>query len=102
MAVGNHGKYLDGRKGAAVKSHNKSKYAGQMASPSLRNTVPGMRDIQTLAKGIYEQEASIYSLREQSEEDKLFTINKSVKVLLEDLETKEKLITEQKNEDKAQ
>ena len=92
----------DGRKGAAVKSHNKSKYAGQMASPSLRNTVPGMRDIQTLAKGIYEQEASIYTLREQTEEDNLFRINKSVKTLLDDLETKNKTLLEQKNEDKAQ
>lgn len=92
----------DGRKYAAVKSHNNSKWSKQMAGSSLRNIVPGARDIQALAKGIYEQEASIYSLREQSEEDKLFTINKSVKVLLEDLETKEKLIMEHKNEDKAQ
>ena len=92
----------DGRKGAAVKSHNNSKWAKQVAGPSLRNIVPGAGEIQTLAKGIYEEEASIYSLREQTEEDKLFKINKSIKVLLENLEGKEKLITEQKNEDKAQ
>ncbi len=92
----------DGRKGAAVKAHNNSKWAKQMAGSSLRNIVPGARDIQTLAKGIYEQEASIYTLREQTEEDKLFRINKSVKTLLEDLETKKKTLVEQKNEDKAQ
>ena len=72
-----------------------------MAGASLRNIVPGMRDIQTLSRGIYEQEASIYSLREQTEEDKLFRINKSIKVLLEDLEKKENSLAEHKNEDKA-
>jgi len=72
-----------------------------MAGSSLRNIVPGMRDIQTLSRGIYEQEASIYNLREQTEEDKLFRVNKSVKVLIEDLEKKENLLLEQKNEDKA-
>jgi hypothetical protein len=92
----------DGRKGAAVKSHNNAKWSKQAVGSSLRTTLPGSRDIQSLAKGIYEQEASIYSLREQSEEDKLFKINKSIKVLLEGLEVKEKLITEQKNEDKTQ
>ena len=92
----------DGRKGAAVKAHNNAKWSKQLAGSSLRNTVPGMRDIQTLSRGIYEQEASIYSLREQTEEDKLFRINKSIKVLLEDLERKDNLPVEHKNEDKAQ
>ena len=62
--------------------------------------MPGSRDIQRLSKGIaegtYEQEASIYSLREQVEEDKLFKVTKSIKVLLEDLEKKDNLLVEQK------
>jgi hypothetical protein len=53
-------------------------------------------------RGIYEQDESIYNLREQTEEDKLFRVNKSIKVLLEDLENKSNLLVEQKNEDKAQ
>ena len=85
----------DGRKGAAVKSHNNSQWSKQAAGGSLRNIVPGMGDIQTLSRGIYEQDESIYSLREQKEEEKLFKINKSVKTLLEDLEKKDNLLTEQ-------
>ena len=91
----------DGRKGAAVKSHNNSKWSKQMSGASIRNILPGARDIQTLARGIYEQDESIYSLREQDEEKKLFQVNKSIKTLIEDLDRKDKLLAENKNEDKA-
>ena len=79
-----------------------------MSSPTLRNVLPGMSDLQNLSKttglanGIYEQDESIYSLREKTEENKLFSINESIRTLLKDLEQNTALITEQKNEDKAQ
>jgi len=69
---------------------------------SQRSTLPGYRDgLATLGKGIvgmeegvYGQNEPIYSLKEQTEEDKLFQINNSVRSLLESLENK--------NEDKTQ
>jgi hypothetical protein len=75
----------------------------QKASPGKRNTFPGS-EIGTLAKpiganvGIYEQEESTYTLRERNEESRLFEIDSSVRMLLEELETKEKILLEQKNE----
>ena len=54
-----------------------------------------------LASGIYEEDQSTYSLREQTEEKKLFTVNESVRNLLNELETKD-IITEQKDENKTQ
>ena len=74
-----------------------------------RQRVPGARAISNLAKinglangiteGVYGSEESIYSLREGIEEDKLFHINKSVRNLISELETKEKETkTEQKDE----
>jgi len=91
--------------GAKVR-HNNSQWAKEKSSSTLRNIVPGMRDIQTLAnppgaRGIYEEEESIYSLREKTEEDKLFKINTSIRTLLEGLEKKDNLVTEQKDENKA-
>jgi predicted transcriptional regulator len=58
------------------------------------------KGIVPMGEGIYEQDESTYSLREQIEEDQLFTISKSVRTLLQDLESKD-LITEQKDEDKT-
>jgi hypothetical protein len=48
--------------------------------------------------GIYEEEQSIYSLREQTEEDKLFQLNDSIRNLLESLENSKKVTTEQQDE----
>ena len=77
--------------------------AGEAASPGMRNIVPGYRDgLGTIQNGIYEQYESIYNLREQTEEDKLFKINNSIRTLLEGLENKDNLLVEHKNEDKAQ
>jgi len=67
--------------------------------------MPGARDISSLAKmnglstGIYENDQSTYKVREQTEEDKLFEINDSIRVLLEGLENKN--ISEQDNESKT-
>jgi hypothetical protein len=60
------------------------------------NTLTGMNGL----AGIYEQDESIYKLREKTEEDKLFEMNNSIRSLLEGLEEKE-LLTEQQNEDKT-
>ena len=74
----------------------------------MRNIMPGIQDIGSIAKmgglgtGIYEQDESIYNLREQTEENKLFKINESVRNLLKSLEDNKKTTTEQKDENKAQ
>ena len=78
----------------------------EKSSSTHRNTFPGMTDINTLTgmnglAGIYEQDESTYKLREKKEEDKLFEMNNSIRLLLEGLEEKE-LLTEQQNEDKTQ
>ena len=57
-----------------------------------------INSIPSIAKGIYEQEQPIYSLREQNEEDKLFNVSDSVRNIIESLENN-KLLTEQNNED---
>ena len=46
--------------------------------------------------GIYEQDESIYNLREKSEEEKLFEVNESVRSLLEGLDNKENVPLEHK------
>jgi len=69
----------------------------------MRNVFPGseINNIPSISKGIYEQEDAIYKLNDQKEEDKLLKNNESIRILLEGLEEKE-LLTEQKNESKAQ
>ena len=75
----------------------------QKASSGKRNTLPGS-EINTLANpiganvGIYEQDESTYTLRERTEEDKLFELDSSLRVLLEGLQIKEDTLLEQKNE----
>ncbi len=93
--------------GARTRSYA-SKYSKEKSSAALRNIIPGMGDMGTIAKmggigsGIYEQEEPIYILKEQAEEENLFKINNSVRTLLEDLENNNKILTEQKDENKAQ
>jgi hypothetical protein len=75
----------------------------QKASSGVRNTLPGS-EINTLANpiganvGIYEQDESIYTIREHDEESRLFEIDSNLRVLLEGLETKKETLVEQKNE----
>ena len=93
----------DGRKSGARTRSYASKYSKEKSSSTIRNTVPGLTDLRTLANpsigsGIYEQDESTYNLREQTEEDKLFTVNSSIKVLLEGLENNNKDLVEQKDE----
>ena len=100
-------KKVDRRNAGARKRSNAAKYSREKGSNTIRNVVPGHRDIQSLVKmdgigsGIYEEDQSIYNLREQTEEDKLFTIDKSVRDLLQELENKN-TITEQKDENTTQ
>ena len=100
-------KKVDRRNAGARKRSNAAKYSREKGSNTIRNVVPGYRDIQSLVKmdgigsGIYEEDQSIYNLREQTEEDKLFTIDKSVRDLLQELENKN-TITEQENENTTQ
>ena len=69
----------------------------QKASSGHRNIHPGS-EINTLANpiganvGIYEQEESTYTIREHSEESRLFEIDSNLRVLLEGLETKKETL----------
>tara|TARA_R110002020_G_scaffold12402_1_gene45439 strand:+ start:4961 stop:6991 length:2031 start_codon:yes stop_codon:yes gene_type:complete len=95
----------DKRSGAGPRSRSMKAAVGQKDSSGIRNVFPGA-EINTLYKpigpnvGIYEEDASIYNLKEQTEEDKLFKINKSIRDILESLE--KNTVTEQKNEKKTQ
>jgi hypothetical protein len=81
--------------------------SGQKHSRGHRNVFPGASDIANIARphgiaaGIMGEEQSIYNLREETEENRLFEINESVRTLLENLEEKEKDSLEKKNESKA-
>ena len=95
--------------GARTRS-NKSQYASEKGSSTMRNILPGYADgLKSLGKGfvptaegIYEEDQSIYSLREQTEEDKLFEINDSVRTLLKGLENIGEKSTEEDDEVQAQ
>ena len=94
----------DRRSGGGPRSRSMKAAGGaQKASSGHRNIHPGS-EINTLANpiganvGIYEQEESTYTIREHSEESRLFEIDSSLRVLLEGLETKKETLTEQKNE----
>jgi len=98
----------DRRSGAGPRKRANDASAGnQKASAGSRNVFPGGRDISNLAKpiganvGIYEEEQSTYTLRETSEEIKLFEVNESVRTLLQGLDIKEGILMEKKDEDKA-
>ena len=69
----------------------------------LRNSLSsdrGIAAIPNIAKGIYEQQEPIYSLKESSEEQKLFEINESIRDIIEGLENHSTKM-EQKDEEKA-
>ena len=94
----------DRRSGSGPRSRSmKASGGAQKASSGTRNTLPGS-EIGNLAKpiganvGIYEQDESTYTIRELSEETRLFEIDSSLRVLLEGLENKEENLLEQKNE----
>tara|TARA_Y100000034_G_C6902719_1_gene417904 strand:+ start:1333 stop:3339 length:2007 start_codon:yes stop_codon:yes gene_type:complete len=93
--------------GGPLRRHFAGNRNAEMSNPKKRKIFPGS-EIGTLADpigpavGIYAEEQSIYSLRESTEEDKLFEINDSIRTLLEGLENKENTSSEKDNESKAQ
>ena len=100
-------KKVDRRSGGGPRSRSmKASGGAQKASPGSRNTLPGS-EISSLAKpigsnvGIYEQDESTYTLRERTEEDKLFKLDSSLRVLLEGLQIKEDTLLEQKKDRKS-
>ena len=99
-----HPKKFDNRPDGARSRSYASKYSKEKSSATTRNVMPGA-EINTLAKmnglstGIYENDQSTYKMREQTEEDKLFKINDSIRVLLEGLDNKN--TSEQDNESKT-
>jgi len=94
----------DKRKSAGPRTRSYAgKRSAEKSSSTIRNVFPGseINTIPSISKGIYEEEQSIYSLREKTEEEKLFEVSDSVRNLLKSMEEKD-LLTEQKNETKAQ
>jgi hypothetical protein len=94
----------DKRKTAGPRTRSYAgKRSAEMSSNTPRSILPGSETmikntIPPIAKGIYEQEESIYTLIDKSEEAKLFEINDSIRSLLQGME-KNKLLTEQQDED---
>jgi hypothetical protein len=92
----------DDRKSAGPRTRNyAAKRSAEKSSITSRNVFPGseINSIPSIAKGIYEQEDSIYNLKESTEERKLFEVNESLHSLITELENNTKLLTEQNNED---
>ena len=86
--------------GPRLRSLN-AKHSKSKSSSGPQNVYPGseINTIPSISKGIYEEKESIYNLREQTEEIKLFEVNDSVRQLLTELENNNS--TEQKDEDKT-
>ena len=95
---------VDKRSAGARSRSYAAKHSKEKSSSTLRNTMPGYGDLRTLTRmdgvstGIYEQEGPIYSGAEETEEEKIFSINESVRNLILDLESNKKEEVEQKNE----
>jgi len=96
----------DRRVAGARKRHNAAKWAREKGSGTIRNTLPGKRDIEALitmdgaAIGINENDQSIYT-GEISEENQLFQVNDSIRDLIAGLENQTQKTPEQQNEDKT-
>ena len=92
----------DKRKSTGPRTRNyAAKRNSEKGSNTTRNVFPGaeINTIPSIAKGIYEEDQSTYSLKESVEEQRLFEVNESLHSLISELENKSKLLTEQKNED---
>jgi len=93
----------DQRSTAGRAKSMRAKYNAEKAGSSTRAKFPGSRDltsskIPSISKGVYEQDESTYTLKESIEEQKLFEVNDSLNHLISSLEDKQKLITEQDDE----
>ena len=94
----------DKRQAGARSRSYAAKHSKEKSSSGIRNVMPGYSDLRSMVKmdgltaGIYEQDASIYNLREHTEEERLFKVNDSLGNLITELEKKESLLMEQKDE----
>tara|TARA_R100001015_G_C4630262_1_gene191765 strand:+ start:54 stop:2060 length:2007 start_codon:yes stop_codon:yes gene_type:complete len=94
----------DGRKSSGPRQRNiGSQYNAEKRGGATRAKFQGASDLATstvpsIAKGIYEEKESTYTLKESIEEQKLFEVNDSLNHLINSLEDKQKLITEQNDE----
>ena len=99
---------VDKRTSGARSRSYASKHSKEKSSSTLRNIMPGYGDLKTLTRmdgittGIYESEPSIYNLKEQVEENRLFEVNNSIRNLLDDLENRKEPTPELNDENKAQ
>jgi len=88
---------INDKRGAGKRSQS---YASiptpEMNTPRTNNL--GYSELSSLARGTYTEQASIYSDRELHEEQKILEMNNSVKSLIDVLDKKDKLLTEQKDE----
>jgi len=82
---------------AGARTRNYASIATPETNTYRTNNLGGA-ELRSLARGIYEKEEPTYSLREQDEEQKLLQVNNSITNLLEELETKKDILTEQKDE----
>ena len=92
--------------GARTRSYA-SKYSKEKSSRAMRNIHPGaeintIADFGGIGAGIYENDQSIYTLREEKEEEQVFQMHESLRGLLMGLEEKEKLLVENKDENQTQ
>jgi hypothetical protein len=86
-----HPERVDSRPQGARKRSTKSKWSDETASFTPRNTMPGMSDLKTLSRGIYEGKETTYT---DSEEKLLLEVNQEltewqVKTLVKELEKKD-------------
>ena len=94
----------DGRKSSGPRQRNiGAQYNAEKRGSSTRSKFQGASGIATstvpsIAKGIYEENESTYNLKESIEEQKIFEVNDSLNHLISSLEDKQKLITEQNDE----
>lgn len=85
-----HPEKVDSRPQGAKKRSTKSKWSDETASFTPRNTMPGMSDLKTLSRGIYEGNETTYT---DEEEKLLLEVNQEltdwqVQSLVKDLEKK--------------
>ena len=85
-----HPEKVDSRPSGARTRSTKSKWSDETASNTVRNTMPGMSDLKTLSRGIYEENETTYI---DEQEKLLLEVNQEltewqVKSLVKDLEKK--------------
>lgn len=86
-----HPEKVDSRPSGARTRSTKSKWADEKASFTPRNTMPGLSDLKTLSRGIYEGKETTYT---DSDEKLLLEVNQElsdwqVKTLVKELEKKD-------------